>query len=535
MVKDTIGKILQKTAQYRGRQEAFVHTEVGVRYNYDLLWWDVERFARGLMKAGIEKGDRVALRAANIPEWIVAFLGTIAVGGITVPVNPDSTEEEMRYILFQSESKCLILDTDTEIPGPVLDIRQLREDVGSLAFIITTSRIADADTIHWKRVMDMGRNVEDAALTQRADAVFPEDPVAIMYTSGTTGKPKGVVLDHLGLVNKSLVSTARQGIVAEDRLCLFFPLFHMFGNTCIALAGLLKGATLVAPCIRFDPAAVLKAIPAEKCTAIYGSPSMMIALVDHPAFNGADWASVKKGIIGGAPCPVELMRRLVEDVGISDITVAYGITETASWITMTRPADPIERRVSTIGVPLECNEVRIVDPKSGAVLEPGDIGELCTRGFVMKEYYHMPAATAAAVDPDGWFHTGDLGVMDEDGYVKITGRLKDVITRNGVDIYPVEIEEVLYEIPEISEAQVFGFPASGGGQEVAAWIRLKEGAVLPIHEVEGHVRNRVEPRRRPQYYKFVSGFPMTGSGKIQKFKLSRLAQEEYRKKESHEV
>ncbi|MCP5049992.1 MAG: AMP-binding protein, partial [bacterium] len=250
----------------------------------------------------------------------------------------------------------------------------------------------------------------------------------------------GVVLDHLGLINKSMVSTERQGIIAEDRLCLFFPLFHMFGNTCIALAGLLRRATLIMPCETFDPPKVLRAISMEKCTAIYGSPSMLIALIDHPEFQKEDWNTVSRGIIGGAPCPMELMRRIVKDIGVSDITVAYGITETSSWITMTQPDDPIELRVSTIGIPLPCNDLKIVDPGSGEQLASDQQGELCTRGFLMKEYYKMPAATAAAVDKEGWFHTGDLGEMDEQGYVRITGRLKDVIVRDGVDIYPVEVE-----------------------------------------------------------------------------------------------
>ncbi len=530
MIRECIGTLLEGEARVREHQEAFVHTEMGVRYTYALLWWDVERFARGLLKVGIEKGDRVALQMTNIPEWIIAFLGIVVAGAVAVPINPDSTEEESRYILSQSESKCLILETDLENMDTVLEDEQIREGLPGLRHIITTGPVADSRALPWRRLMAMGRSVEDITLSQRTEAVAPEDPVAIMYTSGTTGNPKGVVLDHLGLVNKSLVSTARQGITSRDRLCLFFPLFHMFGNTCIALAGLLRGATLVIPSSRFDPQAILKTIPAQRCTAVYGSPSMLITLLDHPAFHKAHWTSVKKGIIGGAPCPMDLMRRLVEEVGVSDITVAYGITETASWITMTRPEDPIERRVTTIGTPLEGSEVKIVDPESGKPVGPRTQGELCTRGFLMKHYYKMPAATAAAIDGDGWFHTGDLGEMDEEGYVKITGRLKDVITREGVTIYPVELEEVLYEIPEVSEAQVFGFPDPGKGQEVAAWIRLKEGATLSLDAVANHMEKRVAAPLRPRYYKFVSAFPMTGSGKIQKFKLAQRARQEYAKK-----
>jgi fatty-acyl-CoA synthase len=399
--------------------------------------------------------------------------------------------------------------------------------IPSLEKLISTGWKFQPEVLSWRQLMDSGRRIEGKLLTQRADSIRPEDPVALMYTSGTTGKPKGVILDHLGLINKSLVSTARQGITSEDRLCLFFPLFHMFGNTCIALAGLLQGAALILPGNRFDPETVLKTIVKEKCTAIFGSPSMMISLVDHPEFNKKGWSTVKKGIIGGAPCPIELMRRLVEEIGVSDVTVAYGITETSSWVTMTKPDDPIELRVSTIGTPLECNDVMIADLSTGKPLPPGNPGELCTRGFLMKGYYNMPAATAKAIDTEGWFHTGDLGMMDESGYVRVTGRLKDVIVRDGMEIYPVEIEEVLYRIPEVSEAQVFGFPDPVKGQEMAAWIKLKEGVTLSLEAVALHMKQELDAARLPKHYKFVSGFPMTGSGKIQKFKLAEMAAKEY--------
>jgi fatty-acyl-CoA synthase len=281
------------------------------------------------------------------------------------------------------------------------------------------------------------------------------------------------------------------------------------------------------PCRIFDPGKVLPAIPGEKCTAIYGSPSMLIALIDHPRFQKSDWSTLTKGIIGGAPCPIELMRRIVVDIGVSDITVAYGITETSSWITMTHPTDALELRVSTIGTPLACNDVKIVDPATGESLSPGQQGELCTRGFLMKEYYKMPAATSAAIDRRQWFHTGDLGVMDKEGYLRITGRLKDVIVRNGVEIYPVEVEETIYKLSDISEVQVFGFPVSGKGQEVAAWIKLKENSKLTLDEVSAHVRDQLPAEKIPKHYKIVSEFPMTGSGKVQKFRMAAMAEKEY--------
>lgn len=348
-----------------------------------------------------------------------------------------------------------------------------------------------------------------------------------MYTSGTTGKPKGVILDHSGLVNKSLFSARRQGLHNQDRLCLFFPLFHMFGNTCITLAGLIQGASIIMPCKTFEPFKILSAIDREKCTAMYGSPSMLITLIDHPEFSPESWKTLRKGTIGGAPCPMELMRKLVGDLGVSDITVAYGITEASSWITMTKPDDPLDIRVSTIGTALECNEVKILDPVTGEDLPPHKQGELCTRGSLMKGYYQMPAATASVIDKEGWFHSGDLGVMDEREYFKITGRLKDVIIREGIEIYPTELEEILYKVPGVSEVQIFGFSHPEKGQEIAAWIKLKEGARISLDNLKQYARENFNKEKQPHYYKFVREFPMTRSGKIQKFKLAEMAKKEY--------
>ncbi|MBW1909131.1 MAG: AMP-binding protein [Deltaproteobacteria bacterium] len=526
-ISKTIGQMLQEIVQTYTDRHALVHTETGVRTNYGLLAWEVGRAAKGFIKTGIQKGDKIGLWAPNISEWIISFLALSRIGAVTVPLDPGAAREELHFILEQSECRAVIVAAgvaDDEYEESVLYIR---DNTPTLENIFVIAEEAHPEMIHWAALTAMGEDVEAGVLDKMEADIAPEDPVAIMYTSGTTGKPKGVVLDHLGLINKSMFSTERQGVTHEDRLCLFFPLFHMFGNTCIALAGLLKGATIVMPCKVFEPSRILRAIHKEKCTAIYGSPSMLTALVDHPEFRKKRWQSLVKGTIGGAPCPVELMRRLVEDIGLSGITVAYGITETSSWITMTHPDDPIELRVSTIGTPLGCNEVKIVGPGTGEDLPRKTQGELCTRGFLMKSYYKMPAATAAAIDRDGWFHTGDLGEMDENNYVKITGRLKDVIVRDGIEIYPVEIEEIIYQRPEVSEAQVFGIPDPEKGQEVVAWVKLKEGSKLPLIELAAHVIDNLNAEKLPQYFKFVSDFPMTRSGKVQKFKLAEKAQKEY--------
>jgi len=476
---------------------------------------------------GIKTGDRVAIWAPNVPEWLISMLALSRLGAITVPVDPGAGREDVRFVLEQSECRGVIVSKALEDEECVNAVLYARDAVDSLEHVVVIADETFPETVPWTELTAMGGKADGLALAEMEQGVAPQDPVAMMYTSGTTGQPKGVVLDHLGLINKSMASTDRQGVGHQDRMCLFFPLFHMFGNTCIALAGLFRGAALIIPSDLFDPRKTLDAIRKESCTAIYGSPSMLIGLLDHPDFRKKWWATVKKGTVGGAPCPMELMKRLVQEIGASHITVAYGITEASSWITMTRPDDPIDLRVGTIGTALPCNEVKIVDPATGDDRPPGVQGELCTRGFLMKEYYRMPGATAAAVDREGWFHTGDLGVVDEAGYFRITGRLKDVIVRDGVEIHPVEVEECLYRHPDVSEVQVFGFPHGEKGQEVAAWLKLKVGSQISGIALAAYARDYLDERLLPHYFKVVSGFPMTKSGKVQKYKLSEMAMAEY--------
>ncbi len=522
----TIGQMITDIAQTYSNRDALIHTEIGNRYSYGMLSRQMDRAAGGFLHQGIRPGDKVALWASNIPEWIFSMLALAKIGAMIVPIDPAASVDTLHYILEQSESCGLIVAGEIDDKKIMETAVAAKRTIPHLEHIFTMDSSSEKNAISWKELIADGGQIEKDRLAKIAAAVSPKDPAAIMYTSGTTGRPKGVVLDHLGLINKSMVATERQGILGEDRLCLFFPLFHMFGNTCIALAGLLRGAALIMPCAKFDPVKILSTITAEKCTAIYGSPSMLIALVDHPHFRKSDWTTLSKGIIGGAPCPMELMRKIVEDIGISDITVAYGITETSSWITMTHPRDPIELRVSTIGTPLACNEVKIVAPANGETLGPDRQGELCTRGLLMKAYYKMPAATVAAVDRDNWFHTGDLAVMDPEAYIRITGRLKDVIVRNGIEIFPVEVEEIIYMLPGISEVQVFGFLDSKKKQEVAAWIKLKKDSKVTLDLVSAHVQAQLPVEKIPKYYKIVSEFPMTGSGKVQKFKMAEMAEKE---------
>lgn len=529
-IQKTISEMIDAVARERPDSEALIHTEANVRYDYGRLASAVDGVSMGLARAGIHGSDKVAIWAPNIPEWIIAFLALAKTGAVAVPIDPGADRESIRFILTHSDCSAMVMAEGPASDHDVHAALDLRTAVPQLKEIFVIGQGSHPEWRAWADLEALGKGADPTVLKDRADAVRPEDPVAIMYTSGTTGTPKGVVLDHLGLINKSMFSTNRQGIDHTDRLCLFFPLFHMFGNTCIALAGLLRGAALVMPCGVFEPSKILTAIREEACTALYASPSMLISLVEHPDFDSRHWKSVQKGTIGGAPCPMELMRRLVEDIGVRHITVGYGITETCSWVTMTRPEDPIELRVSTIGVPLECNELKVADPGTGEDLPPATQGEICTRGFLMKGYYKMPGATAAAIDRSGWFHTGDLGEMDQNGYVKVTGRLKDVIVRDGVEIFPVNLEEMIYKLPEVSEVQVFGFPHPEKGQEVAAWVKLKEGRRLSTEALAAYLKDQTDAATVPHFFEIVSDFPMTRSGKVQKFKLAEMAQKAYLKK-----
>ena len=353
------------------------------------------------------------------------------------------------------------------------------------------------------------------------------DVATLLYTSGTTGAPKGVMSTHFGIANTTLASAANQKLTEKDRLCLSVPLSHMFGCICVALAGMIKGAALVIPSATFDPKKVLEAIATERCTTIYGSPAAFIAMMEHPEYRKFNLQSLRTGIMGGAQCPLEVMKRVAGEMGAKEIVIGYGQTEASSWVTMTRPDDPLELRVSTVGRALPNVEVKLIDPLSGQEVSTGAIGEICARGFNMKGYYKMPAATANAVDSEGWLHTGDLGTMDAEGYVRTTGRMKDVIVCGGETIYPTEIEEILFCHPKISNVQVFGVPARTSGEDVAAWIRLEEGASATEDEILQYCREKLPVPSLPRYIKFVREFPMTLLGKVQKFRMREISIKEY--------
>ncbi|MEW6332801.1 MAG: AMP-binding protein, partial [Thermodesulfobacteriota bacterium] len=399
-------------------------------------------------------------------------------------------------------------EAESSVPGQLES-----HSLPALRRLIVISDRTHRGMLSWKDVLESGGDVSGRELSERQRSCRADDVATLLYTSGTTGAPKGVMSTHFGIINTTLAGAENQKLTEGDRLCLSVPLSHMFGCVCVVLAALTKGAAIVIPSEAFDPGRILEAIAAEQCTAVYGSPGAFIAMMEVPEYGRFDLRSLRTGIMGGAQCPLEVMKRVTGEMGAKEIVIGYGQTEASSWITMTRPDDPLERRVSTVGRPIPRVEVKLIDPASGREVPVGAIGEICARGFNMKGYYRMPAATASAIDAEGWLHTGDLGAIGAEGYLRTTGRLKEVIVRGGLSIYPTEVEEVLFSHPKITNAQVFGVPGGTAGEEVAAWIRLEEGVSATEEEMRQYCREKLPAPSLPRYIKFVGEFPMTPLGK----------------------
>ncbi len=539
LMKMTMGDLLDGVASRFRENEAIVDVARN-RYPYREFLEAVNGLAKGLLRLGIEREDHVALWAPNIAEWIIVQFAVAKIGAVLVSVDMNCQLQHLEYVLKQSDSRVLVLseglkgseyvemidklcpEVESSIPGR-LSCRTLPE----LKNVILISERTHSGTFRWREIMEMGKGLPDGALAERQRSCRHGDVATILYTSGTTGAPKGVMSTHFGILNTSLASAENQKLTEKDRLCLSVPLSHMFGCVCIVLAGVIQGASIVIPSETFNPGKILEAIERERCTAIYGSPGAFIGLMEDPGYKSRNIRSLRTGIMGGAQCPMEVMRRVVDEMGVREIVIGYGQTEASSWITATRPDDPLELRVSTVGRPLPNLEVKIIDSRTGEEAPNGAIGEICARGLNMKGYYKMPAATAHAIDPEGWLHTGDLGAIDEQGYVRTTGRLKEVIHKKGEVIYPTEIEEILFSHPKIMNVQVFGVPDKATEEEVAAWIKLEEGAQVAESEVLEFCRERLPDSHVPRYLKFVREFPTTPLGKVQKFKMREAMIEEY--------
>ena len=508
LLEKTFGQVLADSVKRNPSGDALVARHQGVRLSYKDLRENALRTARGLWGLGIRPGDRVGMWACNCVEWVYLQLATAMTGSVLVNVNPAYRAHELRYVLRKSGMQAIFLHE-----------RDAR--VGYLDILNEASKGQDLALEH---IVPLGTDAWNDMLARGADVPAldpsPEDVVNIQYTSGTTGSPKGVLLTHRNLVNNAYVVGRAMMTTAADRLCSPVPLYHCFGCVMSSLLAIVYGIPLVMPAAQFDPLATLQAIAAERCTLIYGVPTMFIAELDHPDFCKYDMSTLRSGIMAGAPCPVEVMKRVVTEMHCGGMTVAYGQTETSPGITMSAADDSLEHRVATIGRALPETEVRIVAPWNDEVLDTGERGELCARGYlVMKGYDREPEATARAIDADGWLRTGDLAVMRDDGYFHIAGRLKEMIIRGGENIYPREIEEFLHRHPKIADVYVVGLPDARLGEAVLAWIKLKVGERMTEDEVRDYCRGQIAHFKIPQYLRFVDAFPMTVTGKVQKFRI----------------
>ncbi len=540
LLRTTVGDLFDEVASRFPDREALIDLPSGRRYSYRELSIVVNRLAKGFLKLGIRKGEHLALWTPNLSESIISQFAIAKIGAVLMTLDTNAQPEQLGYLLRQSDSQALIMSEGTNGTEHIEMIRRLCPEADAsapgepdcralpeLKHLIVISDRAHPGMLTWKEVLEAGRDVSDLLLSERQRSCDPDDVATLLYTSGTTGAPKGVMSTHFGIINTTLGSAENQRLTEKDRLCLSVPLSHMFGCICVVLAGTVKGAALVIPSETFEPRKVLEAIAAERCTTIYGSPGAFIAMMEEPEYRKFNLRSLRTGIMGGAQCPLEVMKRVTGEMGAKEIVIGYGQTEASSWITMTRPDDPLELRVSTVGRALPNVEVKLIDPQSGREAPIGAVGEICARGFNMKGYYKMPAATASAVDPEGWLHTGDLGTMDQDGYLRTTGRMKEVIVRWGEAIYPAEIEELLFCHPKISNVQIFGVPSSTSGEDVAAWIKLEEGLSATEEEILQYCRAKLPASCLPRYIKFVKEFPTTLLGKVQKFRMREIAIKEY--------
>ncbi|UPU37662.1 AMP-binding protein [Geomonas paludis] len=532
----TVGALLDDIAGKYPDNEALVYVERGLRYSYREFNERCRLVAKGLLRMGVKKGDHLAIWAYNVPEWVTLQFATAKIGAVLVTVNTSYKSAELEYLLKQSDSSVLFLVQGFKDTNYIETLSSVVPELAGskpgeltsaalpcLKHVVFLGEGAPDGMINFEHIVELGAQVPDAELEAVERTLSIHDVINMQYTSGTTGFPKGVMLTHHNVVNNGFNIGECMRFTEKDRLCIPVPFFHCFGCVLGVMACVTHGTTMV-PVEIFDPLKVLQAIEQERCTAVHGVPTMFIAELEHPRFAEFDLTSLRTGIMAGSNCPIEVMRRVIRDMHASEITIAYGQTESSPVITQTRTDDPIELKVATVGRVLPNVELKIVDIETGAELPPGKQGELCTRGYlVMKGYYKMPEETTKAIDADGWLHTGDLAVMDENGYCKITGRIKNMIIRGGENIYPREIEEFLYTHPKISDIQVYGVPDRKYGEQVMAAVVLKQGSEMTEEEVKEFCRGRIANYKIPKYVRFVDSYPMTASGKIQKFKLREMA------------
>ena len=517
LLGQTIGENLRHTVERFGDREALVVRSQGYRATWNQLWEQTSLIARGLIAHGVARGDRVALWSPNRFEWVVLQFATARIGAVLVNLNPAYKTAELEYALNQSAASVVLLARAFRTNDYVKMLGEVRHHCHHLRLAL----VLDDD---WEMLKSAGAHVTAQVLEERERELQFDDAINIQYTSGTTGHPKGATLSHHNVLNNGFFVGETMRLTEADRVCIPVPFYHCFGMVLGNLACTTHGATMVIPGEAFEPQMVLETVAAERCTALHGVPTMFIGELDHPRFAQFDLSTLRTGIMAGSPCPIEVMKRVVSQMNMKEVTICYGMTETSPVSTLTTADDALEQRVSTVGRVHPHVEVKVIDPETSAIVERGQPGELCTRGYsVMLGYWNDERATAAAIDRAGWMHTGDLATMDAGGYVKIVGRIKDMIIRGGENVYPREVEEFLHTHAAVSEAQVIGVPSEKYGEEVMAWVRVREGATIGAAELEAFCKGKIATYKIPRYWKVVTEFPMTVTGKVQKFRMRELA------------
>ena len=531
----TVGDMLSNIAKKYPTKLAVKYIEVNYTMTYYEFNKEVDKYAKGLLGMGIGKGDHVAIWATNYPEWLILFFATARIGAVLVTVNTNYKEAELEYLLSNSDSKALFIcdgikDIDCEkiIYSVCPELKTSKpgelhnEKLPFLRYVVSLDNWYDG-MYNWSQIPYFGVLISNEEFNAIKHSIDPDDVVNMQYTSGTTGFPKGVMLTHNNIVNNGKAIGDCMKFSSKDKLCIPVPFFHCFGMVLAIMAAVTHGAAMV-PLLWYTPMKVMHAVEYEKCTAVHGVPTMFIRILEHRDFSRYDFSSLRTGIMAGSPCPVKVMRDVVDKMHMSEITITYGQTEASPACTMTTVDDPLEIRVNTVGKEMPFMETKIVDPDTGEDLPDGTPGEFVVRGYnVMKGYYKMPEATAAAIDKDGWLHTGDLAIRDANGYYRITGRIKDMIIRGGENIFPKEIEDFIYTHPDVVDVQIVGVPSEKYGEEAYAFVIKRPGSSVTEKDIQTYVANNMARHKVPSYVEFIDQMPMTASGKIQKFVLRDMA------------
>jgi fatty-acyl-CoA synthase len=530
IIYETIGGFFDRVAEKYPDNKALILRHQGVEWTYAELQHRVDQLASGLLALGIVPGDRVGIWGPNSAEWVLTQLATAKIGAIMVCINPAYRLYELEYALNKVECKALITDESFKTSDYLGMLNTLAPELeycapGALAstklpkleHVIRMGTSSSAGMHNFDQICELATDADRAALLGLQTQLKPDDAINIQFTSGTTGNPKGATLSHCNILNNGYLTGEAMRLTPADKLCIPVPLYHCFGMVLAVLACVSHGATMVFPGEAFDPQQTLQTVQDERCTALHGVPTMFITELDHPNFSSFDLSSLRTGIMAGAPCPIEVMKRVISDMHMRDILIAYGQTELSPINNITLPDDSLERRTETVGRAMPWVEIKVID-EAGHVVPVGEKGEICTRGYsVMQGYWNDPEKTAETIDAAGWLHSGDIATMDAFGYVRIVGRIKDMIIRGGENVYPREVEEFLYQHPAISEVQVFGIPDKKMGEEVCAWVQVNEGATLSADDIKAFCKDQITHFKIPRHIRFVSEYPMTVTGKIQKF------------------